>query len=171
MNSKKPSPRALFSDVDGVLTDGLLYIGSDGEESIKVFHVRDGMAVKRFQQSGVLFGIITGRDSKPLHLRMKELGVSEIHTRIHDKAALLTKILARKNMDLSDVWYVGDDFNDLPVQKILREGGGRFFCPADAVEEVKEAADEVLKTPGGKGVLAELHQKLVQVRNSQMNGS
>lgn len=159
---RKSSPRAIFSDVDGVLTNGLLYIGADGSESIKVFHVRDGMAIKQFQKLGVLFGIITGRDSNPLRQRMKELGVSEVHTRIHNKAEVLDSILTRKQIALSDVWYVGDDYNDLPVQQMLRDGGGRFFCPSDAVTEVQYAADEILKTPGGNGVLAELHQKLIQ---------
>lgn len=163
------APRAIFSDVDGVLTNGLLYIGVDGTESIKVFHVRDGMAIKRFQQIGVLFGVITGRDSTPLRLRMKELGVSEVHTRVHNKAEVLRTILARKKMDLSDVWYVGDDYNDLPVQQILKDGGGRFFCPADAVLEVQNAADEILETPGGNGVLAELHQKLIQLRSATVH--
>jgi 3-deoxy-D-manno-octulosonate 8-phosphate phosphatase (KDO 8-P phosphatase) len=153
--------RALFSDVDGVLTDGNLYIGLDGAEAIKVFHVRDGMAIKRLQRCGILFGIISGRDSQPLRKRMAELGVSEVHTRIHDKATILKEILERKNIPPAAVWYVGDDCNDLPVQEFLKREGGRFFCPADAALEVIEAADETLEAPGGKGVLAELVRRIL----------
>ena len=113
--------RAVFSDVDGVLTDGRLYIGADGAEALKVFHVRDGMAIKRLQRAGILFGVITGRDSEPLRKRMAELGVSEVHTRVPNKDQVLKEILDRKKIPPDAVCYVGDDFNDLCIQQFLQE--------------------------------------------------
>lgn len=148
--------RILISDVDGVMNDGKLLIGPDGEESHKYFHVKDGMGIKLLQKFGVIFAVISGRGSAPLKGRMDQLGVKELHMRVDDKKSVLKDLLNRYQVDPARAVYIGDDINDLSAQKMIQQGGGLFCCPVDAVTEVIRKADLVLSKKGGEGVLREL---------------
>jgi YrbI family 3-deoxy-D-manno-octulosonate 8-phosphate phosphatase len=151
--------RALISDVDGVLTNGLVHIGEDGKEKIKTFHVRDGLAIARMAVSGSLFAVITGRSSQPLIQRMKELGVKHCYHGRKDKPAALCEYMKEYDLSLSELIYVGDDLNDLEIMRLIKNGGGLCLCPADAAQAVKDEVDIVLSTAGGYGVVREIVEK------------
>jgi 3-deoxy-D-manno-octulosonate 8-phosphate phosphatase (KDO 8-P phosphatase) len=152
---------AVFSDVDGVLTRGHLYIGPDGKEVFKRFHVRDGLGIKCLQKKGILFGVISGRDSLPLRERMQELGVSEVHLGKDEKLDVLKQILTAHSISPSRVAYLGDDLNDLSIFDYLREEGGHTVCPADAAKLVCAQAHQILKARGGEGALREFSDQIL----------
>ncbi|TNF48646.1 phenylphosphate carboxylase subunit delta [bacterium] len=138
-------------DVDGVLTDGRIFYTSSGEE-IKSFNVRDGHAIKLAIRAGVEISLITGRTSHMVKLRAEELGIEHFYQGAKDKIPVLETLLAKLDLDPSQVAYLGDDVVDLPV--ILRVGLG--CAVADAPEEVKERADVVMDSRGGEGAARDL---------------
>ncbi|MDH5398319.1 MAG: HAD-IIIA family hydrolase [Cyclobacteriaceae bacterium] len=142
--------RAIIADVDGVLTDGgIIYTGS-GEE-IKNFHVRDGMIVRPLQRSGIKVGVVTGRDSAVVRLRCEELGF-DVHLHgIKNKVAAIDEWLTQVGISWNELAYIGDDLIDMGVIKKSLLG----VTPADAPEYVKEMADVILKSGGGKGAFRE----------------
>ena len=166
--------KILISDVDGVMNDGKLFIGPDGEESYKNFNVKDGMGIKLLQKSEVIFAVISGRGSLPLQGRMNQLGVKELHMRISNKELVLKEILDRYELRPAQAVYIGDDINDLVVQKYIKAGGGLFCCPSDAVSQIIESSDLILTRKGGEGALRELIDRLIDndlptfSRNSQV---
>ncbi|MEE2924089.1 MAG: hypothetical protein VX619_04845 [bacterium] len=154
--------KILISDVDGVMNDGKLFIGPDGEEPYKNFNVKDGMGIKLLQKADVIFAVISGRGSRPLQGRMDQLGVQELHMRISNKEVILREILDRYNLRPNQAVYIGDDVNDLVIQKFIKAGGGLFCCPKDAVPQILECSDLILTRPGGEGVLRELIDRLIE---------
>src|SRR3954451_25418152 len=106
--------RVAFFDVDGVLTDGGLYLSEAGE-SLKRFHTLDGLGLKLLQRAGITPVVITGRDSKPLRKRLEALGVKEVHYGTEDKRPAAEKTLASLGVDWSRAAAMGDDWPDLPV--------------------------------------------------------
>lgn len=156
--------RALISDVDGVLTNGLLFIGPDGTEDIKVFHVKDGMGIRLMQKAGLLFGVISGRDCKALKARMNKLDVFEVHTGQEDKLTVLKSLMERHKLEAHEIAYIGDDVNDLELGEYLTYEGGVFACPADAVRQVRNAATLVLEKNGGQGAVRDLIDRILEAR-------
>tara|TARA_Y100000589_G_scaffold313521_1_gene334947 strand:+ start:542 stop:1060 length:519 start_codon:yes stop_codon:yes gene_type:complete len=154
--------KILISDVDGVMNDGKLLIGPDGEEPYKNFNVKDGMGIKLLQQAEVIFAVISGRGSKPLQGRMKQLGVNELHMRVSDKKVVLQELLNRHDLNPAEAVYIGDDVNDIVAQKLIKAGGGLFCCPSDAVPQILKNADLILTKKGGEGVLRELIDRLIE---------
>ncbi|TBR44248.1 HAD-IIIA family hydrolase [Marinomonas agarivorans] len=114
-------------DVDGVLTDGCLVYGAQGEE-LKHFNVKDGVALKLLPKWGVHVAVITAKDSAPLRKRMDDLGVTHFYPNCHDKKAAFLALLDALSLDASQAAYVGDDVIDLQVMPEV----GMSFCPADA---------------------------------------
>lgn len=151
----------LLLDVDGVLTDGRLYYGGGGER-LKVFHVRDGLAVRLAQRGGLKVGALSGRQSAPLSRRLEDLGFDEITTGRSDKGTAFTEFLARTGADPQRLAYVGDDLLDLPVLTRC----GLSFAPADAVHEVRERVDYVLASAGGQAAFRELVELVLSARGS-----
>ncbi|MFT3818604.1 MAG: HAD hydrolase family protein [Rubrivivax sp.] len=140
---------ALF-DVDGVLTDGRLYIGEHGE-TVKAFHSLDGHGLKLLAQGGIEPVIITGRDSPAVRRRVADLGLRRAHYGVHDKRAAAESVLAEAGVGWAQVAAIGDDWPDLPL---LRRAG--FACaPANAHAEVKAVAHHVTALPGGHGAARE----------------
>ena len=138
-------------DVDGTLTDGKIYLGNDGEV-MKAFSIKDGCGIHDILiPSGITPVIITGRKSKILENRCKELGISNLHQGIRNKIEKLLTITT----DLSTVAYIGDDINDLSCMEPIKEAGGLVGCPADAVQKVIDLADFVSKRNGGNGAVRE----------------
>lgn len=143
--------KALVMDIDGTLTDGGLYIGDQGEE-VKRFHVKDGYGICHLLPSmGIIPIIITGRNSKIVVNRCKELGITRIVQASSDKVKDMFRILQLEGISVEETAYIGDDLNDLPCMKIVGIKG----CPSDAVEEVKQIADYVTKQTGGNGAVRE----------------
>ncbi|WP_088280941.1 HAD family hydrolase [Ideonella sp. A 288] len=141
---------ALF-DVDGVLTDGRLFIGEQGEV-FKAFHALDGHGLKLLARAGIEPVIITGRDSAAVRRRVADLGLDrQAHFGVADKLALAEQVLAAAGVDWADVAAIGDDWPDLPL--LTRAG---FACaPPNAHAEVRAVADHVTAAPGGAGAARE----------------
>ena len=149
----------LLLDVDGVLTDGRLYYGPDGE-AMKVFDVRDGLALRLARHAGIKVGILSGRSSPALERRARELVLDAIICGSEDKMEGFQDFLAEKRAAPARVAYVGDDLQDLAVMGRC----GLAFAPADAAEEVRAAAHRTLARPGGRGVAREAVELLLRAR-------
>jgi 3-deoxy-manno-octulosonate cytidylyltransferase (CMP-KDO synthetase) len=149
--------RALLCDVDGVLTDGRLWYGPEGEE-LKAFHARDGLAIKELMQRGIQVALVSGRDSPALWRRMADLGIQHAVLGQADKAAACRQIAAELGVDLASCAYVGDDSLDLPGMALC----GWSFAVADAPLAVHQVARSVLNTRGGEGAIREVAQMLLE---------
>jgi 3-deoxy-D-manno-octulosonate 8-phosphate phosphatase (KDO 8-P phosphatase) len=142
--------KAAIFDVDGVLTDGRLYISEQGE-TVKAFSALDGHGLKLLRLGGIEPLVITGRDSPAVRRRVADLGLAHAVYGAHDKLAAAAGLLATLNLDWADVAVIGDDWPDLPL--LARAG---FACaPANAHAEVRALADHVTSTVGGHGAARE----------------
>ena len=138
--------RVVFFDVDGVLTDGGLYFNGEGE-SLKRFSVLDGQGLKLLQQAGITPVVITGRDSAPLRLRMKALGIVHARFGTEDKLPAAQDFLAQLGLDWSQAAAMGDDWPDLPVM----QRAALACAPANAHAQNKALAHHVTAERGGEG--------------------
>ncbi len=142
--------KAAIFDVDGVLTDGRIYIGEQGE-TVKAFATLDGHGLKLLQQGGILPLVITGRDSAAVRRRVADLGLAHAVYGAHDKLAAASALLNTLGLDWAEVAAIGDDWPDLPL--LTRAA---FACaPANAHAEVKAAAHHVTAARGGHGAARE----------------
>ncbi len=142
--------RVAIFDVDGVLTDGRIYIGEHGE-TVKAFATLDGHGLKLLQQGGIVPVVVTGRDSPAVRRRVADLGLQHAVYGAHDKLAAAAPLLQALGVDWPDVAAIGDDWPDLPL---LQRAG--FACaPANAHVEVKAVAHHVTATAGGHGAARE----------------
>jgi 3-deoxy-D-manno-octulosonate 8-phosphate phosphatase (KDO 8-P phosphatase) len=148
-------------DVDGVLTDGRLYYGPRGEEW-KVFHVRDGLALRAAQLAGLQVAVLSGRTSVAVSRRMAELGIKEVHQGVADKAVFLPALLNRLGVSADRAAYMGDDLPDLPLLTCV----GLALAPADAAAQVLSAAHWVAQNPGGSGAVREAVEAILRVRRA-----
>ena len=149
MNKDKLMVKYLIMDVDGTLTDGKIYMSPSGE-SMKAFNIKDGYGIHDILiPAGIIPIIITGKNSDIVFNRCKELGIERIFQGVSDKVKMLKKVTD----DLSMVAYIGDDNNDLPCMKLIKEANGIVGCPFDAVETVKQIADFVSTHRGGDGAV------------------
>jgi 3-deoxy-D-manno-octulosonate 8-phosphate phosphatase (KDO 8-P phosphatase) len=142
--------RAAIFDVDGVLTDGNIFISADGE-TLKAFNVLDGQGLKMLAQGGIVPIVVTGRDSPAVRRRIADLGLPHASYGISDKLACANDWLARLGVDWSELAVIGDDWPDLPL--FARAG---FACaPANAHAEAVGAAHHVTARKGGRGAARE----------------
>ena len=146
-------------DVDGVLTDGRLWYGPDGE-SLKVFDVRDGHGIKNLIAAGIGVAVISGRRSGALTARMRELGVSDVAQGVKDKARALAELLKRNAIEAKRVACLVDDTPDLELMAAV----GLPAAVADAHPEVLAAAQHVTRAKGGRGAVREFCDWLVAAR-------
>jgi 3-deoxy-D-manno-octulosonate 8-phosphate phosphatase (KDO 8-P phosphatase) len=142
--------RAAIFDVDGVLTDGTLFISEAGE-TLKAFHALDGHGLKLLAQAGITPIVITGRDSPAVRRRLKDLGVNQAVFGAHDKLAAAEPLLAALGLSWEAVAVMGDDWPDLPL--LLR--AGLAVAPANAHPEVRAVAHHVSALQGGHGAARE----------------
>lgn len=149
--------KILVLDVDGTLTDGKIYLSANGE-LMKAFNIKDGYALARLTQYGIIPVIITGRESKIVEQRCKELKISEIYQGIQNKAFQLRQVCAKFNVDLKQCAYIGDDLNDIDSMRLC----GHTAAPADAVTGVCEQVDYVCNRKGGDGAVREYCDYLVE---------
>lgn len=142
--------RVAFFDVDGVMTDGGIFFSQDGE-TLKRFHILDGLGLKLLARAGITPVVITGRDSAPLRKRLEALGVTHVHYGTEDKRPAAEKSLAQLGFDWSQAAAMGDDWPDLPVLR-------RVACPVappHAHIEVRRAALHVTQAAAGQGAARE----------------
>lgn len=149
--------RLLICDVDGVMTDGSLFFGDDGQE-YKAFNSRDGHGMRMLQDSGIPIAIITGRTSEVVKHRAKNLGIEHIYQGQKDKTQAFEKLLNDFDITAEQVAYIGDDIVDLPVMCQV----GLAVAVADAHELVKNHSHWVTEKPGGRGAVRELCELLLQ---------
>ncbi|HSV69487.1 MAG TPA: HAD hydrolase family protein [Methylibium sp.] len=142
--------KAAIFDVDGVLTDGRLVIGEQGE-SVKTFHALDGHGLKLLAQGGIVPLVITGRDSPAVRRRMADLGIAHAVYGAHDKLAAAETLRGALGLDWADIAAIGDDWPDLP----LLARAGFAAAPANAHAEVRAMVDHVTALAGGAGAARE----------------
>lgn len=155
--------RLVCFDVDGVLTDGGIYLGDSAgaRVELKRYDIQDGLGIKMLQQAGLVTAIITGRESESVALRAKELAIDEV---VQDSQArklpALRRILERRGLDWSQVAFVGDDLPDLGVMRLV----GLPVAVGNATFDAKHAARVVLLSEGGRGAVRELCELLLRAR-------
>ena len=151
----------LLLDVDGVLTDGGVTLGPEGEEW-KTFHIRDGLALRLWQRAGCRAGLVTGRTSHAVERRAAELGIAIVRQGVTDKAAAVAAITAECGLDAARAAFMGDDLPDLAAMAAC----GVALAPADACAEVRAAAAVVTALPGGRGAVREAIERLRAARGA-----
>jgi 3-deoxy-D-manno-octulosonate 8-phosphate phosphatase (KDO 8-P phosphatase) len=151
--------KAIFFDVDGVLTDSRIIYDETGKE-IKNFNVKDGQIISYLKKAGIVVGAISGRESGATAKRSAELKLDFCHQGILDKATTFQKLVEHYQFKKKEVAFIGDDINDIPVFRIA----GLSVCPADTFPYVKEFADLVTNAKGGRGVLREVADLVLAAR-------
>src|SRR6056297_1503514 len=151
--------RLVIFDVDGVLTDGSLYLGDDGQE-YKAFHSRDGHGMKMLQSTGVEIGVITGRTSEVVKHRMTSLGIHYVYQGRLDKLPAFQDLLDKLGIEAEQVAYVGDDVVDLPI--ILRVG--LAIAVADAHPLVARHSHWQTPHGGGRGAARDVCELVMEGR-------
>jgi YrbI family 3-deoxy-D-manno-octulosonate 8-phosphate phosphatase len=146
----KKNPKVIFTDFDGCLTDDRVWLNQDGEEFVAA-NRKDGLAVKRLNNLGIQVIIASTETNKVVLARGTKMGV-EVLQGLADKAVSIEQYLNQKKLSWNDVWYIGNDVNDLGAIRKAKFS----ICPSDAVKAVKKEVDLKLKTKGGYGVLSEL---------------
>lgn len=148
-------------DVDGVLTDGLLYYNDAGEE-MKAFHVQDGHGIKMLQESGVAVAIITSRKSALVENRARNLGIAHLYQGVENKREAMDTLLQRLNLGWTAASYMGDDVIDLPV---LRRCGFAASVP-EAPALVRRHAHYITHAAGGRGAVREFAELVLHAQGS-----
>ena len=143
--------KILIMDVDGTLTDGKIYMGPQGEV-MKAFHCKDGLGIAQLlPEMGIVPVIITGRSSKIVENRARELKISHLYQGVSDKLTVLDQMAIEMRISRQQIAYIGDDLNDVSAMQVC----GCTACPADAVEEIKQIANYVCQHSGGDGAVRE----------------
>jgi len=152
--------KLLICDVDGVFSDGLIYMGNNGEE-LKTFHTRDGYGVKSLMNAGIEIAIITGRRSQIVENRMKALGINLIYQGQDDKIKAYQDICAKLDIAPEQTGYIGDDLIDWPVMEQV----ALKVCVADGHPLLARRANYVTSIRGGHGAVREVCDLILQARN------
>ncbi len=152
--------KLLICDVDGVFSDGRIYMGNQGEE-LKTFHTRDGYGIKSLMKAGVEIAVITGRNSKIVENRMQALGVSLVYQGQDDKVKAYEDICDKLGVLPENTGYVGDDLIDWPVmEKVALK-----VCVADGHPLLARRANYVTTIKGGHGAVREVCDLILQARD------
>jgi 3-deoxy-D-manno-octulosonate 8-phosphate phosphatase (KDO 8-P phosphatase) len=156
--------RLAIFDVDGVLTDGTIYFSERGEE-MKAFNVLDGLGLKMLSASGIATALLSGRKSKVVALRAKEIGISHVLQGAEDKLDTYRRLLRKLELAEEETSFMGDDLPDLPV---LRRCGLAFSVP-NAPELVRSNVHHVTRSAGGRGAAREASEFLLRARGTLEN--
>jgi 3-deoxy-D-manno-octulosonate 8-phosphate phosphatase (KDO 8-P phosphatase) len=159
IQAKAADIRLVIFDVDGVLTDGSLFLGDDGQE-YKAFHSKDGHGMKMLQQAGVTIAIITGRTSEVVRIRMQSLGIQHVFQGIEDKRSAYAELKQVVGLEDRQIAYVGDDVVDLPVMTQV----GLAITVADAHALVQQHAHWTTPSGGGRGAAREVCEMLMDAQ-------
>ncbi len=151
--------KLLVLDVDGVMTDGSIYLDAE-QELFKSFNAKDGMGISCAVRCGLQVAIITGRCSPIIRKRARELGIGAVYENVKEKRSALAELLQKYNLSLNETAYIGDDLNDLPVLTQV----GLACAPADAAEEVKQVCHFVAEKNGGCGAVRQITEFILNAR-------
>lgn len=147
-------------DVDGVLTDGTVLLVGGGVQARRM-HIKDGFALQMAVKNGYRIKIISGGNSPEVVQRLEKLGLKDIHMSVLDKGIMLQEYITSNNLSKEEVLYMGDDLPDIPAMKI----SGLPCCPADAVNEVKEAAIFISHLGGGQACVRDVIEKVLKLND------
>ncbi len=151
--------KLLVFDVDGVLTQGDIIYTDEGAEA-KVFDVKDGLGIRVASVADLRTAVMTGRTSRVVERRARDLRILDVLQRVGDKAAALQKLADGSGIPMEQVAFVGDDLND---REAMRQAGVSI-APADAVREIRELADLVTESPGGRGAARESVEAILRAQ-------
>jgi 3-deoxy-D-manno-octulosonate 8-phosphate phosphatase (KDO 8-P phosphatase) len=151
--------KLLILDVDGVMTDGRIIMDNEGRE-LKNFDVRDGHGIKILQRYGIKVAILTGRKSKVVDYRAKDLEIRDVYQGALNKKEVFGRILKKHKLSASAVAFLGDDIVDIPVLKSV----GFSAAVADAIDVVKKSVDYVTGHKGGHGAVREICEMILQAQ-------
>jgi 3-deoxy-D-manno-octulosonate 8-phosphate phosphatase (KDO 8-P phosphatase) len=161
LRDKFQQVKLLLLDVDGVLTDGKLYFGNDGNE-LKAFNTLDGHGIKLLQKSGVKVGIITGRKSQLVQKRASDLGIEILVQGREDKLVALKEILDDHPFSMSEIAFIGDDYPDLTVMTKVGIG----ITVANAIPTMLEHSDWKTNRKGGEGAVREICDLIMTIQGT-----
>jgi len=151
----------LFLDVDGVLTDGGLWIDQHGNTT-KRFDVKDGLGLKLLQNNGIQIVLVSGGFSGATEKRAKQLGIKYYFVEVKDKFQVVKDFQKKYGFLIADTAYIGDDINDSVVRPIVN----LLFTPSDASIYLQKKADIILQSKGGNGAIRELSERFLLAKNS-----
>jgi 3-deoxy-D-manno-octulosonate 8-phosphate phosphatase (KDO 8-P phosphatase) len=161
IEAKAQEIKLVIFDVDGVLTDGSLYIGDDGQE-YKAFNSRDGHGMKMLQFSGIEIGIITGRTSDVVRHRMQNLGVEHVYQGKQEKLPAFDELKTKLGLQENQIAYVGDDVVDLSIMRRV----GLAIAVNDAHPLIKQHAHWLTTSPGGRGAAREVCEMIMEAQGT-----
>ncbi len=159
MQDRLSRVRLLVMDVDGVMTDGRIVLDGEGNEW-KFFNVRDGHGIVMLHRIGVETAIITGRSSKVVERRAKELSIGHVYQGAHNKLEVYEELKRKLGLSDEQVCYIGDDVVDMPIMSRV----GFAVAVADAHPEVKKVAHYVTAMPGGRGAVREVAEMIIRAK-------
>ncbi len=146
-------------DVDGVLTDSSVHITPTGE-MLRIMNIRDGFAMKAAVESGYHVCIISGGNNEGVRIRLRNLGITDIHLASPDKVATFKEYIELYNINAEQVLYMGDDIPDFHVMQLV----GLPVCPQDASPEIKAISKYISHKKGGKGAVREMIEQVMKVQ-------
>lgn len=152
--------RTFIFDVDGVLTDGSLFLTDEGH-MLRTMNIKDGYALQLAVSKGYNIWVISGGKSEPVRCRLNKLGVTEVYLGVEDKKELLQEIAADSKIAYETMLYMGDDIPDYAAMQLC----GLPCCPNDAVAEVRSVAKYISPTNGGRGCVRDVIEKVLKLNN------
>ena len=147
-------------DVDGVLTDGTVLVLENGLQARRM-HIKDGFALQMAQKNGYRLLVISGGNSPQVMQRLEKLGITNVHMSVLDKKTFVADYIAVNKLRKEEVLYMGDDLPDLPAMSIV----GLPCCPADAVNEVKDAVQYISPLTGGMACVRDVIEKVLKLND------
>lgn len=147
-------------DVDGVLTDGTVLVLENGLQARRM-NIKDGFALQMAVKNGYNVIIVSGGNSLPVVDRLHKLGITNVTMSVLDKKAFIQEYLATNKLKAEEVLYMGDDLPDIPAMSIV----GLPCCPADAVNEVREAATYISPVNGGNACVRDVIEKVLKLND------
>lgn len=160
MLSQFSNVRGFVFDIDGVLTDGQIYV-VEGQPPLRSMNIKDGYALQLAVKKGYPIVVISGGNSKASKVRLEKLGIEEVFISVKNKVALLEGLADINQWNLDHFLYMGDDMPDLQVMKKC----GIKTCPQDASEEIKTIADYISPFKGGKGCVRDVIEKVLKLNH------
>ncbi len=161
ITEKASKIKVIATDVDGVLTEGFVFIRDDYEEPFGKFNIYDGFAISMAQECDIRMVVISGRKSLATEARCNKLGMDIVFTGVRDKKSKLLEISQELGISTEEIAYIGDDLIDLGALSI----SGLRCAPANAVAEVKNRVDYISKLNGGSGVLRDVVELVLKSQN------
>ena len=160
-----PQVSTFIFDVDGVLTDGSVYVHDDGQ-LVRKMNIKDGYALKSAVDAGYKVCIISGGSNEGVRSRLKGLGITDIYLGAHNKIEQYQELLEKYNLQPESILYMGDDIPDYPVMNLV----GLACCPRDAAPEIQNVSKYISQKDGGKGCVRDVIEQVLKVQD-KWNGT